>query len=237
MKKQLFKSFSAVIILLLTFTASFAQETANLLLNKVYKKTQKAQDYSVNAHIKVDLPFIKMLPIDAKIYVKQKDKFKVESKSIALVPRQGFDQISKMIADTNQFTCMMQGQEVVGTTATKIINIIPLFDTTDLILGKLWIDPLQNIVLKMQLTTKSNGTIHTEYKYGTQIAYGLPDAMVFSIDVKKFKLPKIMGSDIHSKSDSENSPDEEKKKGKIYIDFTNYAINKGIPDAFFLNKK
>ena len=80
-----------------------AQSNANVILHTVYAKLQKAKDYSVDANIKVDMPFIRILPINAKIYFKQKDKFKVESKSIAIVPRQGFDQASKMLADTNSF--------------------------------------------------------------------------------------------------------------------------------------
>ena len=150
-----------------------AQQNANQILRAVYLKSQKAKDYSVLANIKVDVPFIRMLPIDAKIYFKQKDKFKVESKSIAIVPRQGFDQSSKMLADTNSFTAIMQGNELINGPLTNIINIIPLSDTSDLILGKLWIDNKQNVVLKSQLTTKSNGTILMEYTYGAQLLYGL----------------------------------------------------------------
>jgi len=237
-KANLFKLSVAVLICLLSYTPVWSQqETANFLLNKVYQKIQKANDYSVNAHIKVDMPFIKMLPVDAKIYFKQKDKFKVESKSIALIPLQGFDQLSKMLSDTNQFTSMIQGSEQVGNITTKIINVIPLYDTTDLILGKLWVDPVRYLVLKLQITTKSSGTIITEYEYGTQAAYSLPDAMVFTIDVKKFKIPKIMGADVHQPKSVANEKQEEKKKGKIVVKLSNYLINKGIEDSFFINKK
>ena len=189
-----------------------AQQNANQILRAVYLKSQKAKDYSVLANIKVDMPFIRMLPIDAKIYFKQKDKFKVESKSIAIVPRQGFDQSSKMLADTNSFTAIMQGNELINGTLTNIINIIPLSDTSDLILGKLWIDNKQNVVLKSQLTTKSNGTILMEYTYGAQLLYGLPDKMIFSVDVKKFKIPKSVSGDINNRSTE--TPDKTKDPKK-----------------------
>lgn len=237
MKVHLFKSLLLSVIFLFTFNSLMSQnETGNQLLNKVYRKIQKANDYSVTANIKVDMPFIKMLPIDVKIYFKQKDKFKVESKSIALIPRQGFDQLSKMLYDTNQFTCLIQGLETIGATSTKIINVIPLSDTTDVILGKLWVDPLESLVLKLQLTTKSSGTIITEYEYGVQKAYGLPDLIVFTIDVKKFKIPKLMGADVHNEKKDLDSKQQDKKKGKIVVKLGNYQINKGIADAFFLKK-
>jgi hypothetical protein len=199
---------------------------------------QKVKDYSVQANIKVDMPFIRMLPTNVKIYFKQKDKFKVDSKSIAVVPRQGFDQIGKILADTNSYTAMIQGVEKIGNQLTSIINVIPLSDTSDLILGKFWIDPVQSVVLRSQLTTRSNGTIGTEYTYGTQIAYGLPDKMIFSVDVKRFKMPKRLIADMNKKDmqkekDKENK-NKDNKKGKIYIALSNYQVNKGILDSVFL---
>jgi hypothetical protein len=221
------------VFLLLFSSQTNAQSDAKLILRGVYNNLQKAKDYSVNANIKVDMPFIRMLPIDAKIYFKQKDKFKVESKSIAIVPRQGFDQSSKMLADTNSFTALAQGTEIIAGIQTNIINIIPMSDTTDLILGKLWIDPKRNVILKSQLTTKSNGTILTEYEYGSQAAFGLPDKMIFSVDVKKFKIPKGVTADINNSEAEKKDKGKDPKKGKIFITLTNYQINKGIPDTVF----
>ncbi|MBI3235612.1 MAG: hypothetical protein HYZ42_16505, partial [Bacteroidetes bacterium] len=110
-------------------------------------------------------------------------------------------------------------------------NIIPLTDTGDVILGKLWIDEKNAVILKSQITTKSNGTILTEYIYGTQLIYGLPDQMNFEIDVKKFKIPKSVAADINTtKSKSQG---KEGKKGKIIIKLKNYQINQGLSDALF----
>lgn len=224
-------------LLFILFLAAFnanAQQPAKQLLNNVYQKMMTAKDYTVNANIKVDLPFIKMLPIDAKIYFKQKDKFKVESKSIAIVPRQGFDQITKMLNDTTSFDALISGKEIIEQQEAAIVNVIPL-STSDLILGKLWIDVKRNVVLKSQLTTKSNGTILTEYIYGANIAYGLPDKMIFTVDVKKFKIPKGVAADINN-AQKNASPEEkakENKKGKIIITLSNYQINKGILDSVF----
>lgn len=224
-----------IFFVLINFSNSlFAQtKTAKQLLNAVYSKMMVAKDYSVQANIKVDLPFVKMLPIDAKIYFKQKDKFKVESKSIAIVPRQGFDQITKMLNDTSGFDALISGEELIAGSQATIINVIPQSDTSDLILGKLWIDVKKNVVLKSQLTTKSNGTILTEYTYGSQLSYGLPDMMTFTVDVKKFKIPKGVTADINNTKTSVDDKKKDNKKGKIIIKLTNYQINKGIPDAVF----
>ena len=232
---RIYLNYIYTFLLLLTFTgfvSAQAQPAANAVLRGVYTKLQKAKDYTVNAHVKVDMPFIRMMPIDAKIYYKQKDKFKVESKSIAIVPRQGFDQASRMLADTNSYTAVTQGNELIGKVMATIVNIIPLSDTSDLILGKLWIDAKQSVIVKSQLTTKSSGTILTEYTYGAQIGYGLPDKMIFSVDMKKFKIPKSVSADINNTT-KEEDPKKDKKKGQIFIDLSGYVVNKGIPDAVF----
>ncbi|HLC82783.1 MAG TPA: hypothetical protein VJI69_03065, partial [Bacteroidia bacterium] len=94
------------------------------------------------------------------------------------------------------------------------------------------IDTKQNIILKSQLTTKSNGTILTEYTYGAQLAYGLPDKMIFTVDVKKFKIPKSVAADMNNKPKEEDKS-KDKKKGQIAITLSNYQINKGISDSVF----
>jgi outer membrane lipoprotein-sorting protein len=227
--------FAILIVLLIPrITVAQSTPTANQLLHNIYAKLQKAHDYSVQANIKVDMPFIRMLPIDAKIYYKQKNKFKVESKSIAIVPRQGFDQASKMLSDTSAYSALVQGTELIGTVQALIINIIPLADTSDLILGKLWVDQKQNFILKSKLTTRSNGTILTEYSYGSQLQYALPDKMIFSVDIKKFKMPAGTPADSNAKKTDDKA--KENKKGQIIITLTNYQVNKGIPDEFFKKK-
>ncbi len=228
-----YKGIIAFFIALLSILQVDAQNNANAFLRSVYSKIQKAKDYSVQAHIKVDMPFIRMVPVNAKIYFKQKDKFKVESKGIAIVPRQGFDQASKMLADTNSYTAMIQGDEKIGAIQTRIVNVIPLSDTSDMILGKFWIDPLQSVIIKSQLTTRSSGTIVTEYTYGSEVEYGLPDEMIFSVDVKKFKAPKGVIAESNKSTTDKDGKGNSNKRGKIYIVLTNYQVNKGVPDSMF----
>lgn len=224
-----YKVFPVLCVLLFSIVQGYAQKDADGYLQAISGKFKKVNDYTVQADIKVDMPFIRILPTHVKIYYKQKDKFKVESKSIAIVPRQGFDQISKILANKNSYTAMIQGEETIGTGKATIVNVIPLSDTIDIILAKLWIDPVNSVIVKSQLTSKTSGTILTEYIYGSQLDYGLPDKMIFTVDTKKFKLPKKFESDAN-KGDTKNNKN---KKGKIFINLSNYKVNKGISDALF----
>ena len=223
------------LLMILSFNAS-AQKTPNQLLRGVYKKMMKVKDYSVEADIRADIPLIKILPVNAVIYFRQPDKFKVESKGIAIMPKQGFSDVAKIIRDTTTYTAFFTGKEKVDNSLTQIISVIPLVDTGDLVLAKFWIDYARNLVLKSQLTTRSSGTMQIEYFYSTQIAFGLPDKMIFTVDVKKFKIPKVMASDMNNTSKAPKSDEKESKKGIILIDLKNYKINQGLKEAFFMQK-
>lgn len=223
-------------LVLLTGFTTRAQKTANQELRSVYQKLIKVKDYTVDANIKADIPLIRILPANATIYFKQPDKFKVDSKGIAIMPRQGFSDLSRIIKDTNSYTAVYTGKETIGNLQGTIISLIPSIDTGDLILAKFWIDASRNLVLKSQLTTRSTGTMLIEYFYGTQAAVGLPDKMIFTVDVKKFKVPKAIATDIQNGDKTPKGKEKESKKGTIIIELKNYRINQGLKDAFFKQK-
>ena len=220
-----------IFIFCIAISQNSEAQNPNKLLSLVYAKLNKTNNYSADVNIKVNLPFIKMPLINAKIYYKQKDKFNIVSKNIAILPKQGFVQLTKLINDTNSFTAMYQNNEILNGTKVRLINLIPLSDTSDVVLGKLWIDDVQHLILKSQITTKLNGTIITTYEYNTQKAYGLPDVMIFEVDIKKFKIPKAVAADINTTQKKE--AEKAGKKGKIIITLTDYIVNKGIDDSFF----
>ena len=90
MKKLLF-------IFLLFFRFLVYSEDANVLLDKVVAKINTVKDYSVDALIRTNIPFIKIVPVKAKIYFKQKDKLKIVSKGIVILPKQGFTDINTFL--------------------------------------------------------------------------------------------------------------------------------------------
>jgi outer membrane lipoprotein-sorting protein len=231
------KLVSLTLVFLAGFTFSaMAQKTPGQQLRAVYQKLMKVKDYSVDANIKADIPLIRILPVNATIYFKQPDKFKVDSKGIAIMPRQGFSDLSRIIKDTNSYTAVYTGNETIGNLKAIIISLIPSVDTGDLILAKFWIDASRDLVLKSQLTTRSNGTMLIEYFYTTQAALGLPDKMIFTVDVKKFKIPKAMATDIQNVEKPPKGKEKESKKGTVVINLKNYKINQGLKDSFFKQK-
>jgi outer membrane lipoprotein-sorting protein len=217
------------------FTSTSASPTPNQLLNRVYKKLMKTKDYTVDVKIKSDIPMIKIMPVNAKLYFKQPNLFKIESTGIAILPKQGLSNFAITLKDSNSYMAVISGNEVINKVKTQIINIIPNEDTGDLIVAKFWIDTIQSLTMKSQITTRSNGTMLIQYFYGNAgKSYGLPDSMVFIVDVKKFKIPKALAADVNKGTKKPTKEEEQKnKKGQIYIRFKNYSINKGVDSKVF----
>lgn len=214
-----------VLLYLITLCIPFMSfgQSSEEVITKLQAKFKKVKEYTVKAQIDTRLPFIKMLPVSAQILYKQPDVFKVESKGIAIIPRQGFDQIGKLINNSGAFTLVPQGTAELQGVLTQVITLIPNQDTGEVLVGKLWIDPVKIVVLKSQLTTRSNGTVSANFVYGTQVANALPDKITFSIDTKKFKIPKAMTGDMNSSaSPKPETPSD--TKGSITIYLSNYIV-------------
>lgn len=220
-----------VLIFPLPAVAQGDQE-ARLLLREVNARFGKVKDYQADAVIDTRISFLKILPQRAKVYYRQPDQFRVKAQGIAILPKQSFDQLFTLIAKENAYFPIITGDEKIGSYSSKIINVIPLADTSDLVLAKLWIDPERDLIVKSQLTTRSNGTVLVDYTYGAHASYALPDKVSFTIEVKKFKIPKAVSADINSTS-VKPSDAKDPKTGTILIALSNYVINKGIPVGIF----
>ena len=226
----------AVLLFISIYSIGFSQD-ADAILNRVVTKINSVKDYSVDANIKADIPLIKILPVKASIYFKQKDKFKVVSKGIAILPKQGFTDVNSFLMKKNSYMAVDGGVKTIDDVKTNLITVIPTNENSEFVLAKLWIDPKNDLILKSQITTRSSGTVTVDYSYGPEAEYGLPNQLVFDIDVKKFKLPKSVAADLNK---TEKEKDKAKKnkdqKGTITIKLSNYKINKGISDDFFKEK-
>ena len=219
--------------LVVFYSLSANSQTADQIIAQLVGKINLVKDYSVKANIKADIPMIKVLPVNATIYFKQKDKFKVVSKGIAILPKQGFTDVSSFLSNKNTYVAVDGGLNALNGVQTHVVTVIPTVDNSDIVLAKLWIDTKNKVILKTDLTTRGSGSVTMNYVYGTQLAFGLPDQITFTVDVKKFKMPKSISSDINN---SEKAKKSKSKIGTITIKLSGYLVNKGISDEFFKKK-
>jgi outer membrane lipoprotein-sorting protein len=221
------------LFLLLLGTYSFAQSTdPNFILDKVKAKFGEVKDYVVNVKIKVDVDFLKAPVSEAKIYFKQPDKIHFESENFALLPKEGVN-FSPMALLKKNYTAIYEKEDTINGTKTSVIKVIPLSDESDIILTTLWIDPAKYYILKAQSTTKINGTFSLELNYESPVDnFPLPSSMVFTFNIDRDKLSRGMRN---FDEQDENAKKKEKKSttGKVYIYYSDYKVNRGIPDSVF----
>jgi hypothetical protein len=223
-----------IVVILLLFSAGLQaqKKDPDKILDEVIKNFNKVEDYTVNVKVKVDVPFIKAPDTDAVIYFKQPDKVHFASENFALVPKEGLD-FSPMGLLKNSYTAIYIDEEEINGKEHSVIKIIPLEDRGDVILSTLWIDTQKDVVTKVESSTKTSGKFIMELSYDNNLKYPLPSSMVFSF--KFANMPGRRGQQ-HTADDTEPKKEEE-ISGKVYITYTDYKVNTGLPDSIFEEKK
>jgi len=221
------------IISLILFPILICAQTKNpdVIINNVKQAFNKIKDYTVDVDIKVDVNILKVPEMKAKLYFKQPDKVHIQSEGFAMLPRDGL-YTSPMSFLKNDYTAIYTRDENFNGINTSVIKIIPLNDKGDLILTTLWIDQSKNEIVKVESTTKVNGTFTLIMNYGNN-KYPLPNSMEFSFNAEKGRMPQFPADPNQDGSNKKNSGTI---SGKVFITYSNYSINKGIPDAIFEQK-
>ena len=204
------------------------------LVKKVRAKLNKVNDYQVDGKMKIDVPFIKAPESNVRIFYKKPDKFKVRKEGgISILPKGGVSINLNSIIMTDNYTVIAAGETIADGVKVKIVKLLPLEDTGDVVLTTMYIDETNFVIRKSTINTRESGTYEMQMSYGKYIDWGLPDKVVFSFNIKDYKIPK----GVTFEYDSGNQPAKEEllknKKGKIEIRYANYVINKGVSDEIF----
>ncbi|PKL83267.1 MAG: hypothetical protein CVV24_05915 [Ignavibacteriae bacterium HGW-Ignavibacteriae-3] len=231
-----------IIILLLTSIASLAQsKDAKKLLDAVIEKFNKVNDYKVDASIKLDMNFIKVPDMKAKVFFKKPDKMKVQSDGFAMLPKQGLKfSPADMLKD--DFTALYVKSEMIDNRKIDVVKAIPNSDSSEVILSTLWVDTEGLVIKKVETTTKKTGTTQIELDYKSY-EYGLPSKIKISFSLGDINLPippsgeqnEVVESDKKGRS-KRGLPKGASLKGSVIMTYKNYQVNKGIPDSFFDEK-
>lgn len=219
-----------LVVFILTGVVGLGQ-TAEEILKGVIDKIDLVEDYQADVQIKAAIPFIKVPIAKATIYFKQKDKFKVESKGIAILPKQGMSDLTGFLSNEKKYSAVLGEAKTINEHKTRLISILPTDENSEIILAKVYISTSEDLIYRTVLTTKTSGTVSIDYEYNLNKKYGLPNKMTFTVDIKKFKMPKSVASDI--RNNEKKKKYKENEKGTIVLTFSNYLVNKGISDEVF----
>ena len=204
-----------------------------IILERVKEEFKKIENYKADITVKVDIPFIKMPERRAIIYFKQPDKMHIESEGFAMLPKEGI-KFSPISLFETEHTSFYEREEKIGDINVAVIKVIPLNDKSDLVLSTLWIDPVKNLILKVESSRKPTGTFVIEFDY-TLIDKELhmPEAIefTFSVEPTMFHSRNPQEMEIDGNKGSEDS--SRVKTGKVFIYYSNYEVNHGVPDSLF----
>lgn len=224
-----------VFIFLFQLSLVTQAQDVNALVQKVKDKLGLVNDYQANGRMKTNVVFLKVPIASVKMFYKKPNRLKIiNEKGISFIPKGAINMNTANVFGSGKYTVLDAGNDKVGNTAVKVVKLLPEDDNADVVLSTLYIDPVNQVILKTKTTTRDNGTYELEMVYGKFIAYGLPDKIIFSFNTKDYKMPKGVTFDFDDGT-QKKTPEEKMKnqKGKIEISITGYVINKGIADSVF----
>ncbi|KAF0151600.1 MAG: hypothetical protein FD143_1733 [Ignavibacteria bacterium] len=221
-----------VLSILVSITLAAQTKDPNKLLDALKTKFEKVKDYQADVDVKLDMEFIKAPPTKAKVYFKQPDKFKLDSDGFAMLPKQSTN-FSPMQLLKGDYTAVYVRSEKAEGKSLDVVKLVPNNDTSSFIISTLWIDTDNSVISKVETATKRSGTVKTEFSY-TQDSMPLPTVLKLTFNLGEANLPV---NPMSSKKDNEQTRRPTRIKGTVVMTYTNYIINKGIPDKFFEEKK
>jgi outer membrane lipoprotein-sorting protein len=229
MKKNLF-----ILCLFILTGIKISAQDIKTLLKQVKDKYDKVNDYTADGKLKTNVVFIKAPIASVKIYYKKPDKLKIKNeKGVSFIPKGSVNINLNNILGLENFEAIASGTEKINDTICKVVKIFPLSDEENITRATLYIDEKQLVVMKSVISTKENGTYELIMTYKNYTSYGLPDKVQFTFSTKEYKLPKGISIDYDNGTDKDKADKEKSKKGKVEITYTNYVINKGVPDSVF----
>jgi hypothetical protein len=176
------------VIMLFSYVVS--AQSATELLQKVRTRLDQVNDYQATGTMKTNVSFLKEPEANVQVYFKKPDKLKIKNeKGISFVPK-GAVTVSLNNLLKGAYTVLDAGADTANGQKVRLIKLLPQDENADLVLSTLYIDEQRLLVLRARTTTRDNGTYEVDMRYGKYIAYALPDKVIFTFNVKNYKLPK-----------------------------------------------
>jgi len=214
------------------FADVVSAQSATELLQKVRARLDQVNDYQATGTMKTNVSFLKEPEANVQVYFKKPDKLKIKNeKGISFVPK-GAVTVSLNNLLKGNYTVLDAGTDTAQGQKVKVIKLLPQDENADLVLSTFWVDEQHLVILRARTTTRDNGTYEVEMRYGKYVGYALPDKVVFTFNVKNYKLPKGVTFDYDDGVQKKQQAGEG-AKGKVELSYSSYTINKGVPDSVF----
>lgn len=224
--------FLFLLLLTLGFQQGFTQ-AVHPLLKRVQDRLNTVNNYRAEGILRTDVSFIRIPESRVTVLFKNPDKFRIrKQEGISIVPKGGVNINLNALIGGKDYTAVDAGKTSYRGKQVAVIKLLPLQDTSQIVLSTLYIDEQQALVQKAQTTTRNNGSYEMEFDYGRYLKFGLPDKITFLFNTKDYKLPKGVTFEYDPGSRPETGK-QASSQGRIEILYSSYTINKGISDSEF----
>ncbi len=230
------RSFITMLVILSCSAQAFAVD-ANELFNTLRRKIFTVQDYTAVVKMKISVKYMRIPQLAGTLYFKSPDKMRLERHGgLSVLPRKNINLTIRNLIPTGNANVIDAGQALIGGKNTRIIKVIPEDEKSDLVLSKIWVDEATLVALRIETSTRNEGTITMDLEYGKYSSFGLPDKLLLTLDVKDFRMPKGMTMDYTESRPDEALKDTKGKKGTIQITYLSYKVNTGLSDKIFTSE-
>ncbi len=223
------------ILFLISFcwTCGVSAQPAADLVRAVKTKLDRVTNYSATGKMKTNVIFLKAPIARVQVYFKKPNQLRIlNEKGISFIPRGSMNMdMSQLFIDPAGFDLLDLGID--KKTGWRIIKLLPRDPNSEVVLSTIYVDAAAGLIRRSSTTTRENGTFELEMSYGAYAEYGLADKVIFSFNSQEYKLPKGITFDYDDGSGKKSTASGKPTKGRVEILYTNYQINKGVPESVF----
>ena len=241
---------------LLTITTLFNLiYSSNLSIDEIVLKAneefEKVSDFQAKMTVSLDVPGLRMPKKEYRAYYKRPNKFKATTKGFGVLPNTGlftspkdnFDNLKDLIINEDKIKI---GNNQIMISGTLIMDSLKAKFPNEY--AKLSFNPIVDVVVDTSkwLINSVTSRIDTlklfqinNYYELYENKYYLPSTSIVEYFIKDMKLANWLKDDIPSMigADQQIAENQDIVKGMITVKYSDYLINKKLPDYIFKKKR
>lgn len=203
------------------------------IIDRVQSTFAAINDYRVTAHVKVDIPNLRIPDKRIKILYKKPDRISIQANGFALVPKIGFMPIPDTLLTNNMLVQFKNTIQENG----KILHLLEFTpkQQSEEVTITIWIDAQRWTIEKALLSFKDAGESVINFSYRQIDGFWLPETTRIYIHMER-GIPLLNRPTLENPAgsvDRSHLGNKEPMAGQVIILFEDYRINQGIADYLF----
>ncbi len=198
--------------------------SAAAIIGVIQERFARIRDYAVDLEARIDMPGVKAPAMKATMHFKQPDKVKLDAKGFAMLPRDVVLFNPSILSERN-FDMVVQGEEVVDGVPCWKLKLLATSDTMRIQRMMLYVGKEGGSILRMASDPDKGTPADVRFTYvKVDGVHELPARIVLRLEAGDASVANPM-----------QKPGRKIEKGPatIVVTYSNYRVNKGIPDSLF----